>query len=198
MNQPAGSTDGSVSPTVRDEYSPPGTSDPVLANPARTISQVVADKRPGRWKLVAALAVTALLGVVIGGAVTALLLRGSDRSSTVAAPVTSAPSVEQVHTANVQLCTAFATYNSAMPSSADRAVEDVMPQVFGLRLALIAAPSASPEIRDAVQAVADSYEAAIADIGKVRTRGYAQPPTYSADEAQRVYDHAWDVCQLNG
>jgi hypothetical protein len=148
-----------------------------------------------RRRSVGTLAATALVSALIGGgivaAVDAFVLH--DRSSSASKP--SAPTSEQIHDANVKLCTSFAIVNAAMPNPQKTAL-DVLPQIYGLRSALAENPNASPDIRSALGALADEYEVSAADFGKVRTRGYAQPPKYDVTQAQAVYDHAWDVCQL--
>ena len=144
---------------------------------------------------VVTLAATALVSALIGGgvvaAVDAFVLH--EKSSSGSTP--STPTSGQIHDANVKLCTSFAIVNAAMPSPQKTAL-DVLPQVYGLRSALAENPNASPDIRSALGALADEYEVSAADFGKVRTRGYAQPPKYDITQAQAVYDHAWDACQL--
>ena len=73
---------------------------------------------------------------------------------------------------------------------------DVLPGVSGLGLALGANPAASPEIRTAISDVVTEFDGLIASFGHVRTRGLAEPPGYDLQQAQQVFDHAWDICQL--
>jgi hypothetical protein len=143
---------------------------------------------------VATIAVTALISAGIGGGIVAAV--NHTTSPTQAAPAAPpAPTAKQVHADNVRLCTLWATYNSAMPDPPKTAM-DVLPTLNGLRWALAESPNASPEIRDALRALVDQYDASIASTGTVRTRGYAAPPPYSLEKFHAVYDRAWDACQL--
>lgn len=105
------------------------------------------------------------------------------------------PTATDSHAQDVQLCTAYAAINSAMPKPQDTALQ-VLPAVNGLRLALNEAPSASRDIRSAITDVVHNYDALIADFGKVRSRGLAAPTPYDVSTAQESLERAWDVCQL--
>ncbi|MBU8820736.1 hypothetical protein KL864_33240 [Mycolicibacterium goodii] len=137
--------------------------------------------------------VAGLLGGVVGG----IVGRHSAPQAPPPAATSATPtySAETIRAQNIQLCTAYATINSAMPSPAENAMQ-VLPGTNGLRLALQEAPAASPEIRSALEDVVHQFDAMIAAFGKVRTRGLAEPPRYDVERAQKVSDRAWDVCRL--
>ena len=141
------------------------------------------------------LVATALIGALVGGgivaAVDAFVLH--DKSSSASKP--AAPTSEEIHDANVKLCTSYTIANAALPKPQKSAL-DVLPVVNAYKFALTANPDASPEIRDAITAVVKQYEAQMAVFGEVRTRGYSQPPDFKVEDAQAAVDHAWDVCQL--
>jgi hypothetical protein len=145
--------------------------------------------------LVVAILIAGLLGVVVG----ALIIHPTGTKDVpVAAPIPQAPappSAETIRTQTVQLCTAYAIINSAMPNPQQNAMQ-VLPGVNGLRWALAENPAASPDIRAAITDAVHTYDAVIASFGKVRTRGLAEPPPYDVQQAQQVFDHVWDVCQL--
>jgi hypothetical protein len=148
-----------------------------------------------RRRSVVNLAATALVSALIGGGIVAAVdvFVLHDRSSSASKP--SAPTSEQIHDANVKLCTSYAISNAALPKPQKSAL-DVLPVVNAYQLAITANPDASPEIRDAVAAVVEQYEAQMAVFGEVRTRGYSQPPDFKVEDAQAAVNHAWDVCQL--
>jgi hypothetical protein len=181
--QPYGVAPGALPPGPPSP--PPAWRDPKRPNVGRLLVLL----------LVVAILIVGLLGVVVG----ALITRQTEsRDVPAAAPipqVPALPSAETIRTQNVQLCTAYATINSAMPKPAGNGLE-VLPGANGLRLALAENPAASPEIRDAISDVVGQFDAMIEGFGKVRTRGLADPPPYDVQHAQQVSDHAWDVCQL--
>ena len=92
-----------------------------------------------RGLLVALIAATALISAGIGGGIVAVFNHTTAQPAQTAPP---APTDAQVHADNVHLCTLFATYNSAMTNSPNRTADQIMPQVFGLRLALAQSPNA--------------------------------------------------------
>lgn len=143
---------------------------------------------------IAGMAATALVAGLLGGGIGAAV---AGRSHQAAGPSSSAAAgaLDQ-HAQNVQLCTAYTLANSAMPNPQTSALE-VLPGLNALRLALAAAPDASPEIRSAISDVTQVYDGLLARFGKVKTRGLAAPPSYDADQAQQAYDHAWNVCGLD-
>jgi hypothetical protein len=155
-------------------------------------------KRPrvGRFLgLVVAILIAGLLGGVVGALITH---QTESKDVPAAAPIPQAPappSAETIRTQNVQLCTAYAIINSAMPKPQENALQ-VLPGVNGLRWALAENPAASPDIRAAIIDVVHNYDALIAAFGEVRTRGLAEPPPYDIQQAQQLLNHAWDVCQL--
>jgi hypothetical protein len=159
--------------------------------------------RPLILLLVVAILIAGLLGGVVGALITH---QTESKDVPASAPIPQAlapipqapapPSAETIRTQNVQLCTAYAIINSAMAKPAANAT-DVLPGVSGLRLALSANPAASPEIRSAISDVVTQFDGLIASFGHVRTRGLAEPPPYDMQQAQPVFDHAWDICQLS-
>lgn len=142
---------------------------------------------------IAGMAATALVAGLLGGGIGAAV---AGRSHQAAGPSSSAAGALDQHAQNVQLCTAYASTNASMPNPQTSALE-VLPGVNALRLALAAAPDASPEIRAAITEVTKVYDGLVARFGKVRTRGLAAPPSYDADEAQRAYDQVWTLCGLD-
>lgn len=177
------------------QYAPtptaPAGSSPPPATPPHT-------NTPRGPRGVLLLCVAVMVAALAGGAVGALItnqLQPRDTTPSVAASTPPAPSAAAIHTADVRLCTAYVTINAAMPKPKTTGME-VLPGVNALRLALAENPNASREIRDALTDVVYNYDALIANLGEVRTRGFAQPPTYDMVKAQRVLDRAWDVCRL--
>ncbi len=144
-----------------------------------------------RGGLVAGITGAILAAGLVGGGIGAFVA-GRDHQ---VAGSTAAASTD-THAQDVQLCTAFATVNSAMPSPPSTAL-DVLPGVNGLRLALTDAPNADPEVRTALSALVRSYDEMIAWFGHVRSRGLAAPQPYDKTQAQQAYDHAWAICQLD-
>lgn len=145
--------------------------------------------------VVAAIVVAGLLGGIAGALITLQSDNRPSQANTAQPQAPTPPSAETIRAQNVQLCTAYATINSAMPKPQDNALQ-VLPGVNGLRLALAENPAASPEIRAAITDVVQSYDALIAAFGKVRPRGMAEPPTYDVAHAEQVLTRAWDTCQL--
>ncbi len=143
--------------------------------------------------LVAIVLAAGLLGGIVGGAIAHRTTAAT--TPTTQSPVTTTYPAETVQTQSIQLCTAYATINSAMPKPQSNALE-VLPAVNGLRIALNDNPAASPEIRSAITDVVHNYDALIAAFGKVRDRGLAKPPTYDLGQAQEILDRAWNVCKL--
>lgn len=171
---------------------------PTPAPPAGGPPPTTTPNKPRGPRRALLLCVAVMVAALAGGAVGAVItnqLQHRDTPPSAAASTPPAPSAEAIHAADVRLCTAYATINSAMPNPQTSALE-VLPGVNGLRLALAENPNASREVRDAVTDVVYNYDALIASFGKVRTRGLAEPPTYNMDNAQRVLDRAWNVCQL--
>lgn len=179
-------------PTPQPGAVPPGP-------PPPPPSTAPAPKRP-RTGLFAALVVAAVVVAgLLGGIAGAFITHQSDnrpsQANTAQPQAPAPPSAETIRAQNVQLCTAYATINSAMPKPARNAL-DVLPGANGLRLALSETPAASPQIRQAVSDVVAQFDGLIAEFGKVRNRGLAEPPGYDVQHAQTVFDRAWDTCQL--
>jgi hypothetical protein len=148
-----------------------------------------------RRRSVVTLAATALVSALIGGgivaAVDAFVLH--DKSSSASKP--SAPTSGQIHDANVKLCTQYAIANAALPEPQQSAL-DILPVVNAIRLALAENPDADPNIRGAITELVHEYDGQLSRFGKVRTRGYAQPPEWKVEDLQAAGDHVWNVCQL--
>lgn len=153
-------------------------------------------KRP-RIGRITAMVATVLAAGLLGGVAGAAVTHRTTATVEPAAPVPATPtySAATIQAQNIQLCTAYATINSAMPKPQSNALE-VLPAVNALRIALNDNPAAAPEIRTAVMDVVHNYDALIAAFGKVRERGLAKPPAYDLGQAQQILDRAWDVCQL--
>jgi hypothetical protein len=164
---------------------------PVPTGPPPPIDRLKSSRRPSLVTLVATALVSALIGGGVVAAVDAFVLH--DKSSSASKP--SSPTSEQIHDANVKLCTSYAISNAALPKPQKSAL-DVLPVVNAYQLAITANPDASPQIRDAIAAVVKQYAAQMAVFGEVRTRGYSQPPDFKVEDAQTAVDHVWDVCQL--
>lgn len=145
-----------------------------------------------RGGLIAGMVATGLIAGLLGGGIGALIVSRNHQAT--AAGAVSAST--DIHAQDVQLCTAYATINSAMPKPQDTALE-VLPVANGLRLALAETPNASPDIRAAITDVIKNYDALIAAIGKVRSRGLAEPVPYDVAKAQQLIEAAWNVCQLD-
>jgi hypothetical protein len=201
MSHPVGNSDAvpaAVGP-VNSGYGPYGPPPGYPGAPVPPPQQGSLQRPPGRGRLVAAIGATAVVSAVAGGLVGGGLVtaRQSDpvepRPTATAAP--PAPTADQVHAADVQLCTSYAISNASMPDPQESALQ-ILPGANALRTALMENPDAAPEIRSAMVDVIGTYDALMASFGKVRTRGYAEPPVYSKDRAQASYDRAWDVCQL--
>lgn len=167
--------------------------------PFRAPATAPGPKRPntGRFAalVVAAIVVAGLLGGIAGALITHQTDSRQSQANNAQPQAPAAPSAETIQAQDVQLCTAYATINSAMPKPQDNALQ-VLPGVNGLRLALAENPAASPEIRAAITDVVHSYDALIAAFGKVRTRGLAEPPTYDVAQAEQLLTRAWNTCQL--
>ena len=107
-----------------------------------------------------------------------------------------APSPAEVHAQDVSLCTSYAIINSAIPRP-DRVGSDLLPAVTALKVALDDNPHASAPVRVAVTDIASVYQARVAEHGKVRARGLAEPPPYSLDAEKRAVDQVWNACGLD-
>jgi hypothetical protein len=139
-----------------------------------------------RGGLIVGIAAAVLIAGLLGGGIGAFAATRTHQAAVPAA---------DMHTQDIQLCTAYATINSALPKPQDTALE-LLPAVNGLRLAIAESPGASPEIRAAITDVIRNYDALIATFGKVRSRGLADPTPYDVAKAQHIIEAAWDACQL--
>ena len=151
-------------------------------------------RRRGRGFLVAAMAVTALISAGIGGGIVAAV--NHTTSSTPAAPAAPpAPTAEQVHAENVRLCTAYATYNSALPTPPKSALE-IYPVVNGIRWAL--AESLMPVLRSvhAITELVHQYDGDWRNSVTSEPAAMHNPRTGVATQCRAADNHVWDVCQL--
>jgi hypothetical protein len=202
MSHPVGNSDAvpaAVGP-VNSGYGPYGPPPGYPGAPVPPPQQGSLQRPPGRGRLVAAIGATALISAVAGGLVGGGLVTARQSepveprpTATTAAP--PAPTADQIHDADVQLCTSFVISNSAMPNPQKTALE-VLPGANALKIALAENPDATPKIRDAVQALVTAYDSVMANFGNVRTRGYAEPPKYDGDAFDAAFSLAWDACQL--
>lgn len=179
---PAYGADGA--PTPQPTPPPPSPGGSPDGGKRKTIGRIA--------MLVAAILIAGLVGGILGAVIVS---RTSTNPAPVDQPVAPTYSASTIQAQNIQLCTAYATINSSMPSPAENGMQ-VLPGANGLRLALNENPAASPEIRSAISDVIGQFDAMIAAFGKVRTRGLAEPPHYDSERAQQISDRAWDVCQL--
>lgn len=159
-----------------------------------------------RWVVPALVGGTAVVALVAGVTLGAVFSGGgNDSGASTAGPVVSdptgstagaPPSATEVHAQDVSLCTSYAIINSAIPRP-DRVGSDLLPSVTALKVALAENPDASAPVRVAVTDIASVYEARVAEHGKVRTRGLAEPPPYTLDAEKAAVDQVWTVCGLD-
>lgn len=131
--------------------------------------------------------IAAVVGV-IGGAVGALLV------GVVLNPQKPAPSTETIHNQDVVLCTSYALINATI----DRPIKngrDVLPAIAPLRLALVENPDANPQVRDAISAAVEAYDAILAKDAK--PQGLSEPPAYDPATVKAAFDRVSKVCGLN-
>ena len=155
--------------------------------------------RSGTWGRLGLAA--AVLAAAVGGGIVGSLL--TDRADTSAPPDTSpttaaqgAATPEDVHAQDIKLCTDYVMINSAMPNP-DISGQDLLAGVAALENALERSPGASPEVRDAMNAVVQSFYAKISAYRNLRPEGLSVPPGYDNETVQASYDRAWTVCGLN-
>lgn len=156
-----------------------------------------------RWLVPALVGGTAVAALTIGALLGAVFTGGSGADT--ASPLTSqtaaptadpAPSAAEVHAQDVSLCTSYAVINSATPRP-DLVGSDLLPTVTALKVALAENPHASADVREAVTNMTEVYYARVAEHGKVRTRGLAEPPPYSLEDQKEAVDRVWVVCGLD-
>jgi hypothetical protein len=201
MSYPGGNSDAvpaAVGP-LNSGYGSYGPPPGYPGAPVPPVQQGSPPRGPGRGRLVAVVGVTALVSAVVGGLVVGGFVAASGGGTVdprpTAAPAAPVPTADQMHAADVRLCTSFVISNSAMPNPQKTALE-VLPGANALRIALAENPDATPKIRDAMKALVSAYDSVMANFGNVRTRGYAEPPKYDGDAFDAAFDVAWSVCQL--
>ncbi|MFV8275829.1 hypothetical protein [Mycobacteroides abscessus] len=146
---------------------------------------------------VIALAVTAVVGIGLGTVIGVLIGNGGDDAPKQETATSDAkPSEAEVHAQDIKLCTDYAIINTAIVTP-DEKGSDLLPAVTALQVALTESPNASEPVREAISEMADVYRARIAAHGKVRTRGLAEPPTYSAETHKLASSRVWAVCGLD-
>lgn len=131
--------------------------------------------------------IAAVVGV-IGGAVGALLV-GIGMN-----PQKPAPSADNVHNQDIVLCTSYALIHAAVHRPIDNG-PDVLPAIAPLRLALLENPDANPQVRDAIFAAVEAYDAILAKDAKLQ--GLSQPPAYDPATVKAAFDRVSKVCGLN-
>lgn len=201
MSHPVGNSDAipaAVGP-VNGGYGPYGPPPGYAGAPVPPAPQGSLQRPPGRGRLVAGIGATALVSAVVGGLAGGGLVAATHRDPVVSQPETAAvppsPTARQVHEADVRLCTAYAIANAAIPVPQKSAL-DIFPIVDAMKWAIAENKDASPEIRDAIGELVKQTEGQLAEFGKVRTRGYAEPPEWNADATKAADDRVWDVCKL--
>lgn len=154
---------------------------------------------PHKSKLVLAIAGTALVAGLVGGLAGVLIganLVAPQRP--VAAGTTTTPSSAEVDAANTDLCTRFYTAHAAQPTP-QRTAADIIPYVDYIQAALDANPSASADIRSAIEAAARSGRQQAEKFSGIEQRGLAKPSTtWTADKANDAEEAAWNACKLGG
>jgi len=177
---------------------------PPTPRPGEALPSASSRRRP--WLIPAGVAGTAVVALIAGVTLGAVFASsGSDSGARDAAPTAGlptnapggvTPSAAEVHAQDVSLCTSYAIINSAIPRP-DRVGSDLLPAVTALKVALAENPDASAPVRVAVTDIASVYQARVAEHGKVRTRGLAEPPPYSLDAEKNAVDQVWTACGLD-
>lgn len=150
------------------------------------------------------------IAAVIGGAVVAMLtagliggLIGNHMAGTAAAAPPPAatpprPTAEQVKASTIDLCTRFAAGYRAMPSP-QRSTGDILPSYNYISEALNANPNADNAIRDAVAHSLKMARDQISNFSDQPRVGAIEPSkTWTAEAANAVDQHAWDLCKAYG
>ncbi len=141
----------------------------------------------------------AVLAAGIGGGIIGSLLTNRDDTATGAATTDTAATTEAtpeyVQSQDVKLCTDYVVINSAMPNP-DTSGQDLLAGAAALENSLERSPGASPEVRDAMNAVVQSFYAKIAAYSNLRPEGLSVPPGYDNETVQASYDRAWAICGL--
>jgi hypothetical protein len=201
MSHPGGNSDAvptAVGP-MSSGYGPYGPPPGYLGAPVPPVQHGSPPRPPARGRLVAVFGATALISAVVGGLAGGGVVAASHRDPTVSQPEVAAvpppPTAAEVHEADVRLCTAYTIANAAIPVPQKSAL-DVFPVVDAMKWGLSENPDASPEIRDAIGELVKQTEGQLAEFGKIRTRGYAEPPAWNADATKAADDRVWDVCKL--
>ncbi len=141
--------------------------------------------------------VTVLTAGVVGG------LMGNHIAGTTAAPPPPAatpptPTAEQVRASTIDLCTRFAAGYRAMPSP-QRSTGDILPSYNYISEALNANPNADNAIRDAVAQSLKMARDQISNFSDQPRVGAIEPSkTWTAEAANAVDQHAWDLCKAYG
>lgn len=194
-------TDQYTYPPPVAAYPPPGSMPPAPPVPQMPPYYPAPAQRKRRGGLVATVigvaAVTALTAGVVGG------LIGHHIASTTATPSPPAatppvPTAEQVHAATVDLCTRFAAGYRAMPSP-QKSSADVLPSYSYISEALSDNAFADKAIRDAVSDSLKMARDQISNFSDQPQVGAIEPnKTWTAETANAVDQHAWDLCKAYG
>lgn len=173
------------------------------APPAPSIPQFYPAPAPRKHKggNIAAVIGVAVVAVLTAGVVGGLI--GNHIAGTTAAPPPPAatpptPTAEQVRASTIDLCTRFAAGYRAMPSP-QRSTGDILPSYNYISEALNANPNADNAIRDAVAQSLKMARDQISNFSDQPRVGAIEPSkTWTAEAANAVDQHAWDLCKAYG
>lgn len=144
------------------------------------------------------LAATILAAALGGGITGALLTRADTPPPSDASPTTATrqtPTADEVHAQDVKLCTEYVLVVATKPQPVGSS-RDLVPALAALRTSLAAYPDASPDLRSALNDVADSYFAQISDFESKGPQGLVNPPKYDQAASNATRDRAWALCGL--
>ncbi|WP_131536374.1 hypothetical protein [Mycolicibacterium aromaticivorans] len=194
-------TDQYTYPPPVSTYPGPGATP--LPPPTPSMPQFYPAPAPRKRKggLIAAVvggaAIVALTAGVVGGLI-GNHMAGNTAASAPPAATPSAPTAEQVNAATVDLCTRFAAGYRAMPSP-QKSSGDILPSYNYISEALNANPNADNAIRDAVAQSLKMARDQISNFSDQPRVGAIEPSkTWTAEAANAVDQHAWDLCKAYG
>ena len=143
-------------------------------------------------------AVVALIAGVIGGLIGNRMAMGTTASPPPPSAAPPAPTTEQVHADTIDLCTRFAAGYKAMPSP-QKSSADILPSYNYISEALNANANADKAIRDAVTQSLKMARDQISNFSDQPQVGAIEPSkTWTAEAANAVDQHAWDLCKAYG
>lgn len=156
-------------------------------------------RKGGNIAAVIGVAVVAVLTAgVIGGLIGNHMATGTTAAPPPPAAAPPAPTAEQVKASTIDLCTRFAAGYRAMPSP-QRSTGDILPSYNYISEALNANPNADTAIRDAVAQSLKMARDQISNFSDQPRVGAIEPSkTWTAEAANAVDQHAWDLCKAYG